>query len=211
MVWFLKKFWGLIALIGTIVGLYYLPADIGTAEDAAEPWRRVIAMVDKDTAVLAVAIFAILLVFCSEAKPLVSQYLFKPKWQRPVRGALPAYVHIGVNTGTRSPILLEQFNVARFYLDEHSDRRLLFLVFESDAGREVISVTDSNGKALLHRVIDTGPRSLVIRLDAPFTTTSGVRVYCHNNDDKKMAPLYEPKSLDRSPELRLETAKEKQR
>lgn len=186
---FIRRFWDAILLFGVLLGIYWMPSDIAAWRDAAEPWKRWLAMIDRETVAFLVAggVFAVVLI--RDAWPLVQERFLHANWQRPIRGQVAAFIRVVVDAGTDRLRHTERFNVSRLYLSEPTfgRSRLVFLAFELDVGLDVIEVLRVDGSPLKHDVLDRGARALVIQLLEP-VPRNGFSVYCHNNRPDDLAP-----------------------
>jgi hypothetical protein len=77
MKWFLKKFWVVIVTFASLVGIYYLPVDTIGLDEASGPWRRVIAMIDQNTALWIFGMICLAYISWIEVRPFVKSKLRK--------------------------------------------------------------------------------------------------------------------------------------
>lgn len=73
--WFLKKFWFLVVSVATLVGIFYIPIDTISADEAAAPWLRFLAMFDQNTALWLFSILALCYIIWMDARPYVTSLL----------------------------------------------------------------------------------------------------------------------------------------
>jgi hypothetical protein len=71
----LKKFWSFIGVALFLFAVFWLPKDLADTNQAIEPWKRIISMVDQNTALWSFALFALAYIFWMDARPFVMAYL----------------------------------------------------------------------------------------------------------------------------------------
>jgi hypothetical protein len=75
----LKKFWSFISVALFLFTVFWLPKDLADTNQAIEPWKRIISMVDQNTALWSFALFALAYIFWIDARPFVMAYLIGRK------------------------------------------------------------------------------------------------------------------------------------
>lgn len=78
---FIKSTWTFFAGLLTVYGIFWLPKDLQDVSEAAEPWRRVLAMVDQTTALWTFAIVAVAYIGWIDARPFYRAWKDK-KWPK---------------------------------------------------------------------------------------------------------------------------------
>lgn len=76
----IKSAWWLIVSAATLIGIFYIPADVGSAGEAAAPWMRVINMIDQNAALWA---FSLTLFACLTWLQAIGPFL---TWYRSGKG-----------------------------------------------------------------------------------------------------------------------------
>lgn len=69
----LTYFWKTIGFLASLVGLYYLPADLATAPDATSAWQRILAMLSKEQAILVICAVVALWLFYRDCRDFLNR------------------------------------------------------------------------------------------------------------------------------------------
>lgn len=69
-----KKFGSLIATASFLFAVFWLPKDLEDSPQAIQPWKRILSMVDQNTALWAFALCALAYIFWMDARPFISAY-----------------------------------------------------------------------------------------------------------------------------------------
>lgn len=91
--WFLGHFWQFLGFGLTLFGIFWLPKDLSDAGEAVQPWRRIVAMFDQNTALWVFACAATAYIFFVEARPVVA------KWRENRRRGLKVHAEISWSSG----------------------------------------------------------------------------------------------------------------
>lgn len=76
MLWFLKKFHLVISSAAALIGIYYIPIDTLGIEDASGPWRKLLSMIDQNSALWFFSISCVLYLIWVETRPFFRDFLF---------------------------------------------------------------------------------------------------------------------------------------
>lgn len=144
-----------------------MPADIKGWSEAAEPWKRGFAMLDRETILIGISALLGAWLFWSELKPFIAMKGLKPKSERAVNGMFPAELTVEIDRKTGSPSVLKNIGVARFYVHYfNGNSGILFLCFGKDTGTDRVVVSGRNGDPIRHTVLDRSSRSLAIEINS---------------------------------------------
>ncbi len=200
---FLSHFWKTIGFLFFLLAVYWTPKDVLDWRDAAEPWRRLLAMLDKITLLWAGSIVLLLWLFWSEIRPLIRDRFSINRSMRPFKGMYPAKLVYEYNSITGKPQRIANYGVARFYIT-HGNISWIFLAFERDTGTENIFVASNDGSPIAYDIVDKGPRSLVIKMKSEIPR-SGLTIECEDPRDTR-----KPRALGQSLLFPLDTPEKKQ-
>ncbi|WP_375207736.1 hypothetical protein [Hyphococcus sp.] len=81
--WFLKRFWVALVTVATLIGIYYMPADIEGVNEAGEPYRRLADVFSQEQALWTFAVLTTLYIIWMDVRPwLYERFHFGPrsKW-----------------------------------------------------------------------------------------------------------------------------------
>lgn len=78
----IKKFWDVFVALLTLLGIYQLPKDLQDAPEASSPWRKLIAMLDQNTALWLFAGIATAYIIWVDIRPFLYQWRDK-RWPKP--------------------------------------------------------------------------------------------------------------------------------
>jgi hypothetical protein len=73
--WFLRKFWVVIVTAATMVGIYYLPADTISIQEASGPWQKLLAMIDQVAALWTLSFVLLSYLGWIEVRPYIREKL----------------------------------------------------------------------------------------------------------------------------------------
>ncbi|MGB7317848.1 MAG: hypothetical protein WBC85_07765 [Planktotalea sp.] len=202
----IASFWKTIVFGATLLGLYYLPIDILGAGEASAPWRKVLAVIDREVLLWVFSVSMFTWLAWTELKPILSERLFVPSWQKPVRGGMPARLRLVGDPASKTLRRVENFNVFRYDLEPGKTGTLLFIVFDKEAGTETIILRNNDASPIRYELLDRTERSVVINIMSP-VSLPGIYFECRNDADLMKAPT----DVEHLPSEQKGTGIEKQR